>query len=90
MKNIEEEFKKALKKAGDEISQHLDKAKIELEKAVKVSERYGVPCYFYISFLGQYYKPESFDEKWKDLDKEDLFDHYDFPEYNGWQHSDVC
>lgn len=79
MKDLENQFNEAAKAAMEKIQKHIDKANEELDKAVKVSEEYGVPFYSSISPLSQAYKPGSFAEKWAsnedesddDLDDED-------------------
>ncbi len=66
MSDLEEEFKQAIKeyqavqeKFEKEARGHIDTAREELRKAVVVSDKYGVPFYSPISFIGQTYTPES-------------------------------
>lgn len=94
MSNLEEKFKKAQEKAMEEINVCLDNASAELDKAVKISEKYGIPFGSKISFLYQTYRPMSFHEKWKELvnETDDIYELLDFglPEDEGWEHSMVC
>lgn len=83
-------FRRSFKKANKEIKQHLEKASAELQKAMKISEQYGIPFYSNISFLRQNFKPKTFGEKWNKLDDEFLEQVIELPEYEGWQYSRVC
>lgn len=92
MANLEQQFKRAVKKANEQIEEHLNKAIAELAEAVKVSEELGIPFNSNISFLTQSYKPKSFDEKWDKLNEHCLDEQIDFtlPEWDGWEYSRVC
>lgn len=91
---LEKQFKAVYDEHIQEINVHLEKASEELQKAVKISEKYGIPFGTNISFLGQNYTPRSLEKKWKDLDQDIIQEVSDyeisFNEYDGWQHSAVC
>lgn len=93
-KELEDKFKEAVTLATEEINKQLDIAKKAIAEAEKISEEYGVPFSTYVSPLGQSYRPNSFDDKWGDLENaDDIIEDMtgDFlPEYEGWEHSAVC
>ncbi len=74
---------------SEKIQEKINIACAALDEAVALSEEHGLPFRPPISFLGQGYKPSSFEEeKWSSL-KAMEYDIEDF-EYEGWQHSDIC
>lgn len=92
---LEAEFEKVLEKASAAIDAELAEAQKHLDKAVKLSEKYGVPFHTGISPLGNTYTPDSFQEKFGGLDSDFVYDTtgtYDSEnyQYGGWQHSAVC
>jgi hypothetical protein len=93
---LAEEFQKLVTSITAKIDKHLKAASKELNKAIKLSEKHGVPFHSNISFLGQSYTPSTFSSsKFADLDRETISDITDvWDEYmmdgGGWQHSAVC
>ena len=91
MSDLEKKFKTAQNKANKEIDKQMTIALEAVQKACEISEQYGVPFYASVSPLGQSYKPDSFFEKWGELDNvEELLDEGYVSEYEGWEHSAVC
>lgn len=89
---LEAEFQKAANEALALIDEQIEIAEKAIAQAVKISEQYGVPFYSGITPLGMGYRPITYDEKFGELDSNRLYAlaHTDLPEYEGWQHSDVC
>lgn len=89
---LERKFRLLCDSAGEEIQAELNKACDHLSKAVKISEKYGVPFSSGISFLSQSYFPGSFNSQFEDIDKEFVSGLTDaYSEYGeGWEHSAVC
>lgn len=95
---LEKEFLEAHEKATKLIDEQLDFAAKAINKAERISEKYGIPFSASVSPLGQSYTPESFEKKFGGLDLEELAENlktddlYDvYPgEYPGWEHSAVC
>lgn len=88
---LERQFRLAVKKADEEISQKLQIAMVALGEAIDLSEKYGVPFNSGISFLAQSYRPSTLKSKFPDLDNvfiSNVSDSYN--EYDGWEHSEVC
>lgn len=87
---LEVEFKKALKVAEKEIEGHIEEARAALYKAVKASEKYGVPFRTEVVDMGRerQYIPRTFSQKWPGLDDEVLeeFDMYLHEEGVGWEY----
>jgi len=91
---LEKEFLAAKEQAEKEINEKLEVASKALTEAEQISEKYGVPFYSNVSFLSQTYTPNSFSEKFGELDKDWLWEiadsYYPDDDYPGWQHSAVC
>lgn len=88
---LEEQFKEAVKEATKEINKHIVNSRAELDKAVKLAEKYGVP--FRSSMvdmdMSRAYVPRSFSSKWENLSEEFLYDELDgdFSSYDsGWEY----
>jgi hypothetical protein len=93
--DLEKEFKDLNDTIGKEIDNKINEASKLLREAVELANKHGLPFYAYVSELGQPYVPESFEEKWSDLNKEDVEEltgvsSYDLESAYGWKHSDVC
>jgi methionine aminopeptidase len=76
-----------------EIDEHLENACRELDAAVNISEKYGIPFSTNISFISQNYNPKSRSKKYPDLDSdflESVTGTYGSEDDYGWQHSAVC
>ena len=94
LSDLEKEYKENYEAHAEEIAAEVELAKQHLDKAVRLSEKYGIPIDNGISYIsGNSYMPESlmegeFAEVWEN---EDLKDEYGFyAEWSGWQHSSVC
>jgi hypothetical protein len=91
--SIEKEFEELVNAHKDEIDAKVREASKALSEAVELSEKYGIPFRPSISFLRNSYFPESFDEKFSELDSEIVSDLTGaWREYSdgGWEHSAVC
>lgn len=93
--SIEKEFEDLVNAHKAEIQAKVTEASKVLDEAVALSEKYGIPFYAQVSFLSQSYTPDSYYEKFGDLDKDtvnDLTDCYPGGEWggSGWEHSAVC
>ncbi len=90
---LEKEFEALYDMIGSEIQEKLNLAAANLEEAVKLSKKHGVPFSSHISFIRNTYLPSSFKEKFGKLD-DDYISNMDIyiDDYNsgGWQHSAVC
>lgn len=88
---LEREFRNTANEALPLIREKVKAASKLLDEAVELSEKYGIPFSSEISFLGQPYKPGSFEGKFSEIDS-DFVDSVTgaYCEYEGWQHSDVC
>jgi hypothetical protein len=93
---LEAEFRALVDDVNPKIDALLSEARVALDKAVKLSEKYGVPFSGGISFLDNGYVPASFfDSKFQKLDIDvvsditEVYGAYAF-EYSGWVHSAVC
>lgn len=88
---LEREFRNAANEVLVKIREKVVAASKLLDEAVELSEKHGIPFSSEISFLGQPYKPTTFDEKYGEIDA-DFVDSVTgaYCEYEGWQHSDVC
>lgn len=88
---LEAEFRKVAEGALKEIQAKVSEASRLLSEAVAISEKYGIPFSSEVSFLGQPYKPTSFESKFGEIDS-DFVDSVTgaYCSYEGWQHSDVC
>lgn len=62
-----ERFKEAEKNMRAEITPLVKEASKLLREAVAVSEKYGLPYRFPLSFLRQIYTPNSFTKEWRGL-----------------------
>lgn len=74
------------------IDEKLRAAAVALSEAEELSERYGIPFSGCISALSQNYTPESFIQKFSDLDS-NFVDRVtgSYPSsYGGWEHSAIC
>ena len=94
LSDLEKEYKENFDYRSKQIEAEVELAKKHLDKAVELSEKYGIPIDSDINYLcGNAYVPESlmdgeFSEVWEN---EDLKDQYGFyAEWAGWQHSSVC
>jgi len=92
---LETEFKSLMETVGKEIDHKVNEASRLLREAVELADKHGIPFYAYVSELGQPYVPQSFEDKWESLDKEDVEELTGVPSYDlesayGWKHSDVC
>lgn len=90
---LEREFRLAAAPVLSEIQRKVAQASKLLSEAVKLSEEHGIPFNSDVSFLGQSYTPESFQEKYPDLSSDLVYEITEASnEYGdaGWEHSDVC
>jgi hypothetical protein len=90
---LEREFRNTAPEALSLIQENIEAAIVALEKAVSISEKYGVPFSSGVSFISQCYVPESLASLHPDIDKElvnSITDSYSDSEYAGWEHSAVC
>jgi hypothetical protein len=92
---LEAEFEAVVKKAHSEIDAEVKIARDHIARAVKLSEKYGIPFHAGVSPLGNNYTPQSFKTKFPGLDTEfvsDVTGTWDEEnyQYGGWQHSAVC
>lgn len=89
---LEREFRNSTSEVLSLIKEKVLEAETALNKAVAISEKYGIPFSSSVSFLGQSYTPETMSSLHPDIDQ-DLIDSitstYDHCE-SGWQHSAVC
>lgn len=89
--DIEREFRLAAPSVIEKINKYISEASLAMDKAVDLSEKYGIPFYSHISPLSQGYRPESFDEKYNGVSDNIMSAIADCNnEYAGWQHSAVC
>ncbi len=89
--DIEREFRLTFDSAQKRIDEKLAIASAALDEAVAISEETGVPFSAYISPLSQSYLPNSFSEKFPELDSSFANEMAGaYGEYEGWQHSAVC
>jgi ribosomal protein L14E/L6E/L27E len=65
---LEREFRNVATEATTKIMEKVRAASKLLQEAVDISEQYGIPFSSEISFLGQPYKPASFEDKFGDID----------------------
>lgn len=95
---LEQEFlsttSKLIEEFKFEVRPFLDAAEAELDKAVAVAEKHGLPLSTSISFIYNRYVPKSFYEKYSD-EQRVLLKEYELcwgSEYEteGWIHSMVC
>lgn len=88
---LEREFRNTANQVLVKIQEKVRAASKLLDEAVELSEQHGIPFSSEISFLGQPYKPTTFEEKYGEIDA-DFVDSVTgaYCEYEGWQHSDVC
>lgn len=89
--DLEKQFREAVKEVTKEINKHIVNSRVELNKAVELAEKHGVP--FRSSMVdmdrSRAYVPRSFSSKWEDLDDEFLYDELDgdFSSYDsGWEY----
>lgn len=90
---LEREFRIKANEVLSEIHRKCSEATRLLSEAVKLSEEHGIPFRPEISFLGQSYFPNSFEEKYKGVDMDLVYSITDASSeygYGGWEHSDVC
>jgi len=92
LSELEREFQKVVEKASAKIEEQIKIARQAIDKAVKISEKYGVPFYSGITPLGMSYTPSSFFEKFDELSSEFVEDKlwFSVSEYEGWEHSSIC
>jgi hypothetical protein len=91
---LEKEFSTLVEYIGKEINDKVKQANLLLQEACELSDRYGVPFRSPISQLEQSYVPESFRNRFKTLDKEEVSElvgmYQDDLDYaRGWRHSQV-
>lgn len=96
-RSLEEKFKDAVFNFQSEINKHLNSARQELQKAVEVSEKYGLPFRSTIVDLGgevsRLYVPDN--KKWLNIDEDFLVDnfqslYYDMKgDFYGWEYWSV-
>jgi hypothetical protein len=89
---LEKDFRNEIKVVHSLINLHIENAKAELEKAVQVSEKSGIPFRSGIvdmteSWNKRLYTPKSFSKKWGKMDL-DILDDYDIYGTHdvGWQY----
>lgn len=104
---LEKEFLTAAKKAVKQIRAQLVVANKAVQKAEEISEKYGIPFnpasvapegFFtaYTEHFSSVFTPESFDEKFGDLDLDFLYNDEELTDCTpgqygpGWEHSQVC
>lgn len=90
---LEREFRLKANEVLAEIHRKCSEGARLLSEAVKLSEEHGIPFHPEISFLGQSYFPNSFEEKYKGVDRDLVYSITDASSeygYGGWEHSDVC
>ena len=90
---LEREFRLAANVHLKEIMAKANQASALLSEAVALSEKYGIPFNPDVSFLGQSYFPNSFEEKYKGVDSDLVYSITNASSeygYGGWEHSDVC
>ena len=92
---LEAAFQKACDEHMKEIDEQLELASDALDKAVELSEKYGIPFSAGTSPLGQSYVPNSFEKKFPGLESsfaEEITGAYSeyYGEGGGWEHSAVC
>lgn len=90
---LEREFRNKANEVLYEIRKKCAASAKLLEEAVKLSEEHGIPFNSEVSFLGQSYFPNSFEEKYKGVDMDLVYSITDASSeygYGGWEHSDVC
>lgn len=88
---LEKTFAKVANDIIPQIEEKLAAAMKLLGEAEELSEEHGVPFYSNISPLGQSFRPESFAEKFSEVDSDVVYDLTEsYGEYDGWQHSAVC
>lgn len=89
---MERQFRIALNKANEEMAKHLEAASKSLDKAVKISEKYGIPFDSSISFISNTYTPSTVKELHPKVDDDfindvsGVWDENQY-EYGGWRHS---
>lgn len=88
---LEREFRLAADSVLAEIRIKLAQSAKLLSEAVKLSEEHGIPFNAEVSFLGQSYTPNSFEEKYDGISSDLVYEITEASgEYAGWEHSDVC
>lgn len=92
--SLEEEFIRLVNDHKAEIDAKVKEASTALDKAVKLSNQYGIPFRPEISFLRNSYYPRSFYDKFSDLDRDVVSDitsaWISYDDSPGWEHSAVC
>jgi hypothetical protein len=90
---LEKQFQEAFETTEKLFDEQIEIAHKALRKAAAISEAYGVPFRARSSHLNVSYFPESFDEKFPDIDSEFVSDltatHNEYGD-SGWQHSAIC
>jgi hypothetical protein len=90
---LEAEFQKVYDDHNEEICEQLRIANAAIGKAEELSEKYGLPFDAGVSPLRQAYWPNSYSDKFGELDTDFVGNVTDcFSEYHegGWEHSAVC
>ena len=88
---LEREFRNKVPLIMPLIDAKLAEASKALSEAELIAEEHGIPFSSSVSFLGQGYRPESFDAKYGEVSRDivtALTDAHN--EYAGWEHSAVC
>lgn len=92
---LENEFEELVSTIGEEIHAKVKQAEGLLYEACALADKHGIPFFTNVSLLGQPYVPESFKNKWKELDHDFVTNvtevaGYDLGSAYGWSHSQVC
>ena len=94
-RGLEEKFKTALNQATGEIEVHIENARKELNLAVAISEKYGIPFSTdVVEFTDRQYIPKSMAKHWPGvdydiLDELDIYLHGDGPGWEYWSSSSL-
>lgn len=92
---LEREFRIKATQVKKQIDQKLKEASDALQAATDLSEEHGIPFYASCSELGQSYYPDTFEEKYREIDSDFAAGitgasvNSDFRS-GGWEHSAVC
>lgn len=90
---LERQFRTTVRSVQEKIDEELQEAQDAIYRATKLAEEHGIPFSAGVSPLGNTYYPDSFSEKYGDLDREfvqGITDTYNEYGNSGWKHSAVC
>jgi len=92
---LEKEFESLADTVGVEIQSKIDEAERLIAEACALADESGLPFFTNVSVVGQPYVPETFQNKWRDLDRDFVANltevaTSDLSSAYGWQHSQVC